>query len=382
MEGYLRDLRHGFRMLLRTPLLSLVSILTIGLGVGGVTFAFSVLYGAMLRPMPVRDAGRFITLYENRVEDGIEQMGVPFLDLVDLWEQQTSFEHLNGTTSGTMNLAGDEGPPERYQGSWVTAGTLGMLGVPPVLGRTFVAEDDLPNAPPRGILGDTIWRDRFGSAPDAIGRTVRLNGETTTIVGVMPEGFRFPFQDDLWMPLRADAATLGRRERALQVVGYLRDGVPVEVAEQDVQRILARVAAEFPDANEGVSGRVQLWQDVNLPPQIRMMLSLMMAMVFGVLLIACANVANVLMARAAVRDREVAIRSAMGADRWRVIRQLLAEAVALGIVGGVVGLLVASVGIRFFDAATQDVGKPYWITFELDTVALLFTTGVTLLAAI
>jgi len=382
MDGTFRDLKHGFRMLLRTPLLSLVSIVTIGLGVGGVTFAFSIVYGAMLRPMPVRDADRFITLYENRPEDGVDQMGVPFLDLVDLKEQQTSFEALGATTSGTMNLAGDEGPPERYQGSWVTAGTLGMLGVPPVLGRTFVAEDDHPSAAPTSILGYTIWRDRFGADPNMIGRTVRLNGETTTIVGVMPEGFRFPFEDDLWMALRADAATLERRQQGLQVMGYLRPGVSIEVAEQDLQRILGQIAAQYPDANEGVSGRVQYWKDANLPVQIRMMLSVMMAMVFGVLLIACANVANVLMARAAVRDREVAIRSAMGADRWRVIRQLLAEALALGIVGGVVGLVVASIGVRLFDASVQDVGKPYWITFEMDTVALLFTTGVTLLAAI
>jgi predicted permease len=382
MDGWLRDLKQGFRMLVRTPLLSLVSILTIGLGVGGVTFGFSVLYGTLLRPLPVRDAERLITMYENRTEEGIDQMGVPLHDLIDIRDQQTSFEYLNGMTSGTMNLAGDEGPPERFQGSWVTSSTLAMLGVPPILGRTFVDEDDDPAAAPTVVIGYTVWRDRFGSDPDLVGRTVRLNGETTTIVGVMPEGFHFPFEDDLWMPLRDDPATLPRRGRPLQVIGYVREGTSIPVAEQEVQRILARVAAQYPDENEGVSGRVQLFQEANMPSQIRLMMLMMMGMVSGVLLIACANVANVLMARAAVRDREVAIRSAMGADRWRVIRQLLAEAVALGIVGGVVGIFVASIGLRFFDASVQDVGKPYWIYFSLDGVALLFTTGVTLLAAV
>lgn len=382
MDGWLRDLRHGFRMLLRTPVLSLVSILTIGLGVGGVTFGFSVLYGVLLRPIPVRDPGRLVTVYETRVEDGVDRMGVPIHDFLDIREQQTTFEYLNAMTSGTANMAGDEGPPERYQGTWVTAGTLAMLGVPPVVGRTFLAEDDGPSAPPTVILGYTVWRDRFGSDPDIVGRTVRLNGETTMILGVMPEGFRFPIQQDLWMPVRDDPATLPRRGRPLQAIGYVRDGVAIDVAEQEVQRILARIAGEYPEANEGVSGAVQNFQNANMPSQIEIMFTLMMAMVSGVLLIACANVANVLMARAAVRDREVAIRSAMGADRWRVIRQLLAEAVALGVVGGLVGLGVASVGIRFFDASVRDVGKPYWITFGLDGTALLFTTVVTLLAAI
>ena len=382
MDGLLRDLRHGFRMLVRTPLLSIVSILTIGLGVGGVTFGFSILYGALLRPIPVQSPDRLITVLENRLEDGIEQMGVPLHDFIDIRQQQTTFEHLNGMSSGTANMAGDEGPPERYQGTWVTAGTLGMLGVPPVVGRTFLDEDVGPSAPPTVILGYTVWRNRFGSDPNVVGRTVRLNGEATTVLGVMPEGFQFPFQQDLWMPLRDDPATLPRRGRSLRVIGYLREGTPVDVAEQEVERILANVAAEYPEANEGVSGRVENYQDASVPPQYTVMFAMMMAMVFGVLLIACANVANLLLARAAVRDREVAIRSAMGADRWRVVRQLLAEALALGLVGGLVGLGIAHLGVGFFNASVRDVAKPYWITFELDTPALLFTTGITLLAAI
>lgn len=383
MDGILRDLRQGFRMILRTPLLSLVAIFTIGLGVGSTTFVFSVVYGTLLRGPDVRDEDRLVLLSETRPAEGQDQLGVPWSDYLDFADAQTSFERLEAGYSGTVNLAGDEGPPERFQGGFVTPGLLSMLGVPPVLGRTFVDEEGLPGAAPVMVLGWGAWRNRFAGDRSVIGRTVRVNGETAEIVGVMPEGFRFPLDQDLWLALRRGREVAERRSGTfLQVTGYLREGVTVEAATAEVAAIARRMEAEHPQLNEGIGARVMPYRDGYMPDQIRRMMLLMMAMVVGVLLVAGANVANVLLARAAVREREVAIRSAMGAGRWRVVRQLLSEAVALGVGGAVVGLGIAWLGLEWFNQTVGDVGKPYWIYWQVDAPALVFTSVMAMVAAV
>jgi predicted permease len=383
MDSLLQDLRHGFRMLLRTRLLSLVAVLTIGLGIGSTSFAFSVVYGTLLRGLPVRDADRLMVITQARPEEGTEGMRVPLHDYHELRDRQTSFEHLAAAYSGTVNLAGDEGPPERYQGAFVSARLLSMLAVTPVHGRGFVEGDDTPGAPPLVLLGYAVWRNRFGADPGVVGRTARVNGETATIIGVMPEGFRFPFAEDLWVPLRVDPNTLPRRGGTpLLVTGYLREGVSREAAQAEIASIAEQLASEHPDENSGLTAEVSGYTEEFMPPQISVMMLLLVAMVAGVLLVACANVANVLLARAVVREREVAIRSALGARRWRVVRQLLAEAVALGVVGGLLGIVGAWFGLRAFEGALVDVQRPYWIVFRLDAVSLLFTTAVTLAAAV
>lgn len=382
MDGLFQDLRGGFRMLLRTPLLSAAAVLTIGLGVGGVTFAFSVLYGALLRPIPVHAPDRLVSVFSTRLEDNVDRMDVDLHDYLEFRRDQTTFDGLAAGYSGTVNLAGEEGPPERYQGTFVTVGMLSMLGPQPLHGRTFREGDDTPGTPPVVVLGYDAWRTRYAEDPAVIGRSARVNGETATIVGVMPEGFRFPFNQDLWVPLRDDPATTPRGGRVLQLFGHLRQGVTAEAATAELDAIAQRIAAREPDTNRGVGARVISFQEANNPPQIVLMLTMMMVMVAGVLLVACANVTNVLMARAVARDREVAIRSAMGAQRWQVVRQLLAEAVALGAVGGLVGVAVAYMALRVFNGAVPEDGRPYWIVFSLDTPALLFTMGITLVAAV
>jgi predicted permease len=370
-------------MVLRTPLLSLVAVVTIGLGVGGVTFAFSVVHATLLGDLPVRDPERLMVLWETRVEEGQDQIGVPLGDFLDLRERQTSFEQLGAFYSGTVNLAGDEGPPERYQGGFVTAATLSMLAVPPLLGRLFREGDDVPGAPALVLLGHQVWRTRFAADPAVVGRSVRVNGESAEIIGVMPEGFRFPFNEDLWVPNRADPALFPRRGgTSLQVAGYLREGVALEAALAELETVAAGIETEHPEENRGISMTAQPFKDGYTPSQITMMLSLMMAMVVGVLLVACANVANVLLARSVVREREVAVRSALGAGRWRVIRQMLTEVVVLGVLGGLLGLGVAWLSLGLLEAGIQDIQKPYWIVFRLDTPVLLFTSLVTLLAAL
>lgn len=373
----------GFRMLLRTRLLSLAAVLTIGLGVGATSFAFSVVYGTLGRGLPVRDAERLMVVRATRPAEGGGASPMTHHDYLDFREQQTSFETLEGGYSGTINLGGEEGPPERFQGGFVTAGMLAMLNVPPVHGRIFREGEDRPGAPALVLLGHDVWRNRFGADPAAVGRTVRVNGEVATVVGVMPAGFRFPFNEDLWVPLRADAASVPRGQGpVLTAAGYLRPGVTREAASAEMAAIAARIETEYPDQNRGVSADVAPYVDAFMPPQIVTMMSLLMAMVLGVLVVACANVANLLMARAVVREKEVAIRSALGARRGRVIRQLLAEAVALGVAGGIVGVGVAWVALGFFNDALVDVQKPYWIAFVMDAPILLFTSLITIGAAV
>jgi putative ABC transport system permease protein len=382
MDGLLGDLKGGFRMLVRTPLLSTAAVLTIGLGIGGVTFAFSVLYGALLRPLPVQSPDRLVSVFATRPAQDADRLSIDLHDYLEIRRDQTSFEALAASYGGTINVAGEEGPPERYQGTFVTVGMLSMLGVPPLHGRTFREGEDAPGVPPVVVLSHDVWRTRYAEDPGAVGRSVRLNGETATIVGVMPPGFRFPFNQDLWVPLRDDPATTPRRTRFLQVYGYLREGVSEAAATAEIDAIAQRIATREPETNRGMGALVLSFQKANNPPQIVLMLTMMMVMVAGVLLVACANVTNVLMARAVARSRDVAIRSAMGAQRWQVVRQLLTEAVALGAMGGLVGLAVAFVALRIFNGAVPEEGRPYWIVFSLDTPALLFTMAVTLVAAV
>lgn len=383
MNGFLNDLRLGFRMLVRTPLLSAVAILTIGLGVGATSFAFSVVYGTMLRGLPVANADRLMVVQRTQPAEDIDGMGVPIHDYHDYRDQQTSFEHLAAGYSGTVNIGGTEGPPERYQGGFVSAGMLSMLGIPPLHGRLFAEGDDRPGAPALLLLGHSIWQSRFAADPAVVGRTVRVNGEPATIIGVMPEGMRFPFNEDLWVPLRLNADSIPRGEGTqLVVAGFLRPGVSPEAAGAEMSAVARRLEQEHPEQNEGVGARVIRYTDAFMPPQISNMMLLLMAMVSGVLLVACANVANILMARAVMREKEVAIRSALGAQRQRVIRQLLLEAVALGIAGGVLGVILAWIGVSIFRGTLVDVQRPYWIVFQMDLPPLLFAAAATLIAAI
>jgi predicted permease len=359
-----------------------VAVLTIGLGIGAVTFGSSIVYAVMFKGPPVRDVDRLIVLQERQREDD-DQVGVPPKDYKDLSQALTSFEVLSGFYTGTVNVAGDEGPPDRYSGGFVSAHTLSMTGVPPLMGRTFREGDDVPGAPALVVIGYNPWRVRFGSDPNVIGKTVRVNGESAEIIGVMPEGFRFPFDQDVWVPYRVDLAPLPRRGGfPLQVMGYLKPDVSLEAAAAEVEAAGLRLAEQYPEENQDIRVGIKTFNQEAVPPEIVVMMSIMMAMVVGVLMVACANVANVLLARSIVREREVAVRSALGAERWRVVRQLLVEAVVVGLVGGALGLAIAHGSLILFEISLGDLQRPYWMVFRLSGPVLAFTTLMTLLASV
>ena len=335
MEGLLKDLQLGIRTLIRTPLLSITAVLTLGLGVGVTTFAYSISY--VFTVLPVEDGDR-LKVVRRITASG--QGPVPFHDYRDFRDRQTVFQNLAAGYSGTMNLAAEEGPPVRAQSSYVTANAFTGLGISPILGRGFVEGDDAPGAPALLLLGFETWQNHYAADDAVVGRTVRVNGEPATVIGVMPEGFGFPIADEVWVPLRYDPTTLLRGGgRGLSVWGYLKEGVTPAAATADLQIIARQLEVEFPEQNEGVTAQVLPFVDGFLPAELYDLSAVLMAMVLGVLVVACANVATLLLARATVREKDVAIRSALGARRSHVIRQLLAEAGVIAVVGGLLGLL-------------------------------------------
>jgi predicted permease len=376
------DLRFGARMLRRTPGLSLVSAFTIALGVGLTTFTYSGLEGTVLRGLPVPDQDRLLFVYERIPRLGVEQTNVPLHDFLDLRERQTTFEELAAFAWSAFNLAGEEAPPERVAGALVSANALAVVGVPPLLGRVFEAGDDAPDAAPRIVISHALWKNRFGGDPALVGRTVRVNGEATEVVGVMPDGFRFPFDHAAWMPYRFDPATAARRAFPLVVFGRRAPGVAPEAVAADLSRVARDIEAVFPEDNGDVRFVAAPFAESSMPRQITAVMFLMLAATFGVLLIACANVAHLLLARASARAREVAVRTALGASRFRVVRQMIAEVLVLAAVGGGLGVGVAWAGVVGFQDAIVEIEKPYWIDIRLDLPVLGFALAVTLFAAL
>ncbi len=382
MGSFIADLRYGVRMLVRTPGLSAVAILTIALGVGLTTHTFSVVYGSVIRGLDFDRGTTLVSLTQDIPSEGIRGRGIPMLDLVDWRDQQTAFRGLAGYTGGTVNLADEASRPERFQGAFVSANLFAQVDGVPILGRVFNPEEDAGTGEQVIILGHAVWQNRYGGDPDIIGRRIQANAETATVVGVMPEGFHFPFSQDVWLPLGIDPVQAQRGANRVQVVGRLREGVSLAQAEVQLGAIARRIADQYPETNEGVGVWVQSYQDFTMPRELVTVLWVMLAAVFGVLLIASFNVANLLLARAAVRSKEVAVRSALGADRGRLIRQLLLEASLLVALGGVAGVGLGYFGIEAFNAATIDIEKPYWIDIRLDGPALLFSLGITAFASL
>lgn len=390
MTNFLQDLRYGIRILGKHPTISIIAVLAFAVGIGLTAATFSIVDGSVIRGLPFDKADQLTHIeVGKRFEDAasgsvtISTREVPVHDFVDWRERQTGFQELAAFDWITVNLAGTEGRPERYTGALVTANMFHVLGVSPVVGRWFEDDDERPGSPHVAVIGYSVWQDRFGGRADIVGRTVRANGEIMTIVGVAPPAFKFPFDHDVWIALQLDPLATPRGEgRALDVFARLADGVSRDEAASQLASVARQLELEYPETNEGVGVLVKPFAERFMPEEIVAVLFAMLGGVFGVFLIACANVANLLLARATIRTREVAIRTALGAGRLRVVTQLLTETLVLTIVGGLLGIVIAAVSIRLFNNAIVDIQRPFWIDVRLDPTALVFTLAITLIASL
>jgi putative ABC transport system permease protein len=371
--GLWEDVRFAARLLLKDKWFTLVAAVALALGIGVNATVFTFVNAVLIRGLPIADPDR--TMAVDSWDRGRSQgRGVSYLDYRDWRDNTKTFESFGAYNGNVGNLSDEGQPPERYNLSNITANGMSILGTRPVLGRDFVPDDDRRGAPAVALIAHGVWQNRYGSSPSVIGRQVRMNDVPATIIGVMPEGFRFPFNTDLWMPLAqiTGLEEQKRNTRSLQAFGHLAPGVTRAQAQSELVNISKRIEAENPETNKDIQARVQTFNEQQNGGPIRtVFLSLMGAVAF-VLLIACANVANLLLSRATNRAREISVRVSLGASRWRVIRQLLLESVLLAVVSGLAGLGIAAIGIRWFDRATQDVGRPYWIQFTIDANVFAF----------
>lgn len=365
--GLWQDLQFATRLLVKDKWFTLVAVVALALGIGVNATVFTFVNAVLLRGLPGDDAGRVLVLdVHDPVRD--RSAGVSYLEFRDWTEATRTFSGLAAYRGTTMNLSDEGRPAERFSGTFVSANGFSLLGQFPVLGRGFEPADDRPGATPVILLGGGVWKNRYGGDPTVIGRTVRVNEIPAVIVGVMPEGFRFPQNTDVWQPLGAipDLQAQRRTQRNFNVFGRLAPDATREQASAEFAAISTRLAEQYPDTNKDFRARVRTFNEQqNGGPIKAVFLSLLGAVGF-VLLIACANVANLLLARSANRSREISVRVSLGASRGRIVRQLLVESLLLAAIAGILGLALSQVGIRLFDAATQDVGRPYWIQFTMD----------------
>ena len=325
---------------------------------------FTLINAALFKPVPVPGGARLVAVTSRAPGNGDDRLSYP--DLLDYRAQSRSFAALEGATDQEGVLGEPGNPPQAYHMERATFGIFSMLHIHPILGRDFLPSDAQTNAAPVLMIGYTIWQNRYAGSPSVIGRHVRVNEKPATIIGVMPKGFMFPTVVDMWMPLAPTPNDLKRDNRQLQVFGLLQPGVNIAAANAELSGIAHRLAAQYSDTDKGTTALVMSFHERYNGGNIKMIFILMLASVGFVLLIACANVANMMLSRAIGRQREMSIRAALGASRWRVIRQLLIESVLLSVFGGLAGLGLAAFGVHWFDLATSDVSRPYWVQFTMD----------------
>lgn len=374
-----QDLRFAFRMIRQHPWFSAAIIATLALGIGVNTTVFTLVNAVLFKPLPFPGGDRLVIANANNPSLGRQQVSISYPDLRDFRQSSQSFEFLEANSNLPVNLSEKGNPPERYRGARVTGGMFAMLHVQPVRGRTLGPADELAGAESAIWISHGVWKNRYGKDPSVIGRTVRVNDKPVVIAGVMPDGFKFPNNEDIWLNITASDV---RDRRDYTIIGMLRPGVSREAAQSELLITARRLEQQFPDSHRGHGIVVRTFHEVMNGGPIRLVFTLMMGAVAFVLLIACANVANMLLGRALARRREISIRIAMGASRGRILRQLLVESVLLSTLGGIIGLGLSQFAIEAFSKAVQNVGKPYWIIFEMDYVVFAYFAGVCLLSGL
>ena len=379
-----QDLRFGVRLLRRQPGFTFVAVATLALGIGANTAIFSVVNGVLLKPLPFSEPERLVMLWERNPQLGMDQELVTPPAFADWRDQQTVFEHLAFWTSNTeFNLVQAEGS-EKIRACYASSSLFPALGVPPLEGRGFLPEEDRQGANRVAIISYEFWQRRFGGAADVFAQTLTLDSygkREYSIVGVMPPGFQFPGKSEVWLPAGWNLIGDRRPVHWLSVLGRLKHGITLEQARSEMNTIQARIEAQFPNLNLGSEVAVVPLLEQTVGRKLQTALWVLWGVIAGVLLIACANVANLTLARASTRQREIVIRLALGASRWQVVRQLLTESSLLAVAGGVFGLLLAVLGVAALKAVSGDQ-IPRVNDARLDRWALGFTLLVSLATSV
>src|SRR6476659_3793872 len=398
LDSFRQDVRVGMRVLFKEKSFFFLAVLVLALGIGGATTQFTVVNTILLRGFSFPRPEQLVSvgLIDPKASDQNNNFGVGQIptaqDYEDLKAAQKSFSMMAAYLSGSTINVNYKNNPQRYTGGYVSEDLFKIVGVSPVLGRDFTAEDNKPGAEKTLILGDEIWRRDFAANPNIIGQSVRVNGKAATIIGVMPPGFKFPFSEELWTPLynefppqpRGDLR-LGASNNAPAVMGRLKSGVTLDQVNAEFIALAKHIAEDNPKTNQNfTSASVMPLLNAFTFIGLRQSVWAMLAAVILVLLIACVNVMNMQFGRAALRAKELAIRGALGATRWRLVRQMLTESFIVAALGAIVGVLMAFWGVDMLVRATKGLSQPpaYWVVFKIDAPALLFTLLIVIIATL
>jgi putative ABC transport system permease protein len=377
----LKDARYALRSLWHSKGFATVAILCLGFGIGLNTTIFSIVDGVLLKPFPYEDPDRIVVVSSRNQQAGVDESGMSYLDLVDLRSQSKTLARIASTQGRSLTIS-DGGEPERYVGAAISWDLFPLLGVAPVLGQGFTAEHDRPGGGGVVLISHAVWTDRYRADPSVLGRRILVNGAPSVILGVMPEHFEFPEIQKLWIPLGPLVFKEPRNNRSLFTFARLAPGATFGQVQAELDTQMAPLELQYPDTNARWRAYPQTLRQVFIPPDVSLVIWMMMAGVTLVLFIACSNVANLLLARAAARRRELSVRTALGASRRQVIRQLLTESVVLALLSIPLGILLAQIGTRLIESGMPRDQVPYYIQWQVDWRAFAYTLAVAVITAI
>jgi putative ABC transport system permease protein len=374
-----QDFRFAVRTLAKNPGFTSIAITALALGIGANAAVFTLTNGILFKGFPFDKSDRILYLNTKDASRPANQWsGVSYPDFRDWREQTKSFEGLAAYTGERIAISDESGLPDNYIACQISANAFRLIGQRPAIGRDFDLREDTPGAAPVAILNHGLWERRYGSDRNIIGKIIRIGGTQTTVIGVMPRSFGFPFDADVWIPFVPTPDFEKRNVRGLVGFGRLRDRSTVNAARAEMITIGRNLQSSYATTNQGIDVWVRTYSEFYVGPNIRAMFLAMMGAVGFVLLIACANVANLLLGRAVARSREISVRMALGAGRGRIVSQLLVESLILSVAGGLIGWLISRWGVHVFDAVAISFRKPTWMTFDMDARAFGYLAAISI----